>query len=94
MRQVASPNSLLPSPGGLDLLRPESQRGVDGGGGGAGAKPGLSIALPMSGAPFAGSIPSPGLMAMADAAEASNEAATALGSFHLLQCLCKVKNCP
>ncbi|KAK9904333.1 hypothetical protein WJX75_009425 [Coccomyxa subellipsoidea] len=70
----SSPNSLLQSPGSLDLLRPEG-----GEEGARGAKPGLSIALPAAGQPFTSTMVSPGLIAMADAAEASNEAATALG---------------
>lgn len=76
--QGSSPNSLLQSPGSLDLLRPEG-----GEEGARGAKPGLSIALPAAGQPFTSTMVSPGLIAMADAAEASNEAATALGALRL-----------
>ncbi|BDA45689.1 probable myocyte-specific enhancer factor 2D at N-terminal half [Coccomyxa sp. Obi] len=71
---VSSPNSLLQSPGSLDLMRPEEE-----GAAARGAKPGLSVSLPLGGQPFQSTVASPGLMAMADAAEASNEAATALG---------------
>jgi hypothetical protein len=65
------PSSLLPSPATMDLLQV--------GGGSRGGKGGLSVSLPGEGHPFAGSIPSPGLMAMSDAAEVSNDATADLG---------------
>lgn len=74
------PSSLLPSPATMELLE-GGIAGTDLGGSRGAAKRsgGLSVSLPSDDPhqqhqPFAGALPSPGLMAMADAAEVSNDA--------------------